>query len=99
MLYMCMETVMGGELFTRLGRVGGRVSERDASFYFACVVCAFEYMQGRHLVYRDLKPENVLIDHLGYAKIADFGFVKRVLPGERTYTLCGTPEYMAPELF
>ena len=98
-LYMCMETVMGGELFTRLGRVGGRVSERDASFYFACVVCAFEYMQGRHLVYRDLKPENVLIDHLGYAKIADFGFVKRVLPGERTYTLCGTPEYMAPELF
>ena len=99
MLYMCMETVMGGELFNRLARVGGAVPERHAQFYAACVVLAFEYLQARHYVYRDLKPENLLVDTDGYVKVADFGFAKRLLPGEKTYTLCGTPEYMAPELF
>ena len=99
MLYMCMETVMGGELFNRLARVGGAVPERHAQFYAACVVLAFEYLQARHYVYRDLKPENLLVDTDGYVKVADFGFAKRLLPGEKTYTRCGTPESMAPELF
>ena len=62
----------------------------------ACVVSAFEYMQARGVLYRDLKPENVMVAADGYVRIVDFGFAKRVFT--RTYTVCGTPEYLAPEL-
>lgn len=50
------------------------------------------------MVYRDLKPENVLVNSNGYLKLSDFGFLKKLKPNERTYTLCGTPEYLAPEV-
>jgi protein kinase A len=56
----------------------------------------FEYLHAKNVIYRDLKPENVLIDKTGYLKLTDFGFAK-VCEG-RTYTLCGTPEYLAPEI-
>ena len=55
-------------------------------------------MHGRNLIFRDLKPENVLVNQNGYIKLADFGFIKKVLKSERTYTFCGTPEYIAPEI-
>ncbi|KAK3269283.1 cGMP-dependent protein kinase [Cymbomonas tetramitiformis] len=98
-LYMIMETVMGGELFTHLQNSPNmRVPELAAKFYAACTVMAFEYLHDRHYCHRDLKPENLLIDNDGYLKLADFGFAKKLKNGEKTYTTCGTPDYMAPEL-
>jgi protein kinase X len=55
-------------------------------------------LHSRSLVYRDLKPENVLVANSGYLKLSDFGFIKKLKPTERTNTLCGTPEYLAPEI-
>lgn len=69
-----------------------------AKFYTAQMLLVFEYLHSMSLVYRDLKPENVLVQRNGYLKLTDFGFIKSVKPGDRTYTLCGTPEYLAPEI-
>lgn len=97
-LYMLMEAVHGGELFTYLQTRSRPLDEAHARFYAASVVCGLSYLHDRDLVYRDLKPENLLIDLQGYVKMTDFGFVKHVKRGSKTYTLCGTPEYLAPEI-
>jgi len=94
-LYMVLEYVVGGELFTYL-RKATRFSDRQAKIYAAEVVVAFEYMHSHDFIYRDLKPENLLLDSKGHIKITDFGFAKYV--PEVTYTLCGTPDYLAPEI-
>ena len=66
------------------------------SFYGAQICSVFEYLHSKDIVYRDLKPENIMIADDGYLKLIDYGFAKEVK--KRTYTICGTPEYIAPEI-
>lgn len=94
-LYLVLEFVSGGELFTYLRGVG-RFEPPQACFYAAQVCMMFEFLHSKNVIYRDLKPENLLIAVDGYMKLTDFGFAK-IVEG-RTYTLCGTPEYLAPEI-
>ncbi|ORX44920.1 Pkinase-domain-containing protein [Hesseltinella vesiculosa] len=94
-LYMVEEYVLGGELFRHLRR-SGRYSNASARFYAAEIVLALDYMHSLDIIYRDLKPENILLDRDGHIKLTDFGFAKKVT--DRTWTLCGTPEYLAPEV-
>jgi len=96
-LYLVLSFENGGELFTHL-RKSRRFTEPMSRFYCAQVVLAFEYLHNLDIVYRDLKPENMLICSNGYTKITDLGFAKRLGAEMRTYTLCGTPEYLAPEV-
>ncbi|XP_067007437.1 cAMP-dependent protein kinase catalytic subunit 3 [Anabrus simplex] len=94
-LYMLFDYVCGGELFSYL-RNAGRFNTSTANFYTAEIILALEYLHGQSVVYRDLKPENLLLDRDGHLKITDFGFAKKLT--DRTWTLCGTPEYLAPEI-
>jgi len=101
--YICilMGLVHGGELFdvihTELDGIwSSGIPECDAKFYTMVVTDTLDYMHRKQLVYRDLKPENVLIDKDGYPLICDFGFAKFV--ADKTYTLCGTPNYLSPEI-
>jgi cGMP-dependent protein kinase len=98
-LYFLMEPALGGELFTVLRRMR-QFDVKTAQFYAASVVLAFEYMHSKGIIYRDLKPENLLLTRNGYIKITDFGFAKKIGTGAqaRTWTLCGTPDYLAPEV-
>jgi len=95
-LFMLMEFVNGGELFSYL-RKEGRLPNDHARFYAGEILLALSYLHAVNIAYRDLKPENVLIDMDGHVKMTDFGFAK-VVDGDRTFTLCGTPEYLAPEI-
>lgn len=94
-IYMVLPFINGGEMFTHLRRMG-KFDEGLARFYAAQVALALEYLHHCSLVYRDLKPENILIQNTGYIRVTDFGFCKMI--DGRTWTLCGTPEYLAPEV-
>jgi len=96
-LYMLMESCLGGELWTIL-RDRGNFDDPTTRFYTSCVVEAFDYLHSRGIIYRDLKPENLLLDATGYVKLVDFGFAKKLQVGRKTWTFCGTPEYVAPEV-
>jgi len=96
-LYMLMESCLGGELWTIL-RDRGNFDDGTTRFYTGCVVEAFDYLHSRGIIYRDLKPENLLLDATGYVKLVDFGFAKKLMVGRKTWTFCGTPEYVAPEV-
>ncbi|KAK4942917.1 cAMP-dependent protein kinase catalytic subunit [Elasticomyces elasticus] len=94
-LYMVMDFIEGGELFSLL-RKSQRFPNPVAKFYAAEVTLALDYLHAQNIIYRDLKPENLLLDRHGHIKITDFGFAKDV--PDITWTLCGTPDYLAPEV-
>lgn len=96
-LYMVLNMYPGGELFSLLHRKGSSgVTESSAKFYAGVILEALDFMHLRSILYRDLKPENVLMDADGYCVLIDMGFAKMV--EDKTYTLCGTPLYIAPEV-
>uniref|UniRef100_A0A8B9IC47 Protein kinase domain-containing protein n=1 Tax=Anser brachyrhynchus TaxID=132585 RepID=A0A8B9IC47_9AVES len=96
-VYLLLEFCQGGELWTKLREVR-YFEEPVAVFCSACVVEGLEYLHSHGIVYRDLKPENLMLDKQGYVKLVDFGFAKELERGEKTYSFCGTPEYLAPEM-
>ena len=98
-LYLIMDFMNGGELFTHL-RKDKTFSENRAKIYAAEILLALEAMHSAGVIYRDLKPENVLMDSDGHLKVTDFGLSKQGVTqtGEKTFSFCGTPEYLAPEI-
>ncbi|KAG0417216.1 cAMP-dependent protein kinase type 2, partial [Dictyocoela roeselum] len=92
---IAMEYVCGGELFTYL-RQKGLFSPNETRFFAGEILLALEYLHGHNIVYRDLKPENVLLDKSGHVKLTDFGFAK--MTNGSVFTQCGTPDYLAPEV-
>jgi len=98
-LYFVTDFLNGGELFFHLCTVV-RFPESRACFYAAEITLALEHLHQNGIIYRDLKPENVLLDSQGHLKLTDFGLSKITQPAEgaMTHTFCGTPEYLAPEI-
>jgi serum/glucocorticoid-regulated kinase 2 len=96
-IYFIMEFMKGGELFQHLKRVK-QFSEEETKFIAGCVILALGHLHNKNYIYRDLKPENVLLDCKGYAKLTDFGLAKFIDKTDVASTFCGTPEYMAPEV-
>lgn len=94
-LYLVLPYLPGGELFTVMQNYGS-FSDDVAKFYISQMVLAVEYLHYCQIVHRDIKPENILIEINGYLKLCDFGFGKVI--SKKTWTLCGTPEYLAPEV-
>ena len=98
-LYLVTEFMQGGELYFHLKR-NSYFKEKAVKFYMSQILLAIEYLHNNGYIYRDLKPENILIDKDGNIKLTDFGLCKMLLSEQNTTdTLCGTPEYLAPEIF
>jgi len=96
-VYLILEYLAGGELFTQLQKER-MFMEDDAKFYLAQILLALNHLHSVGIIYRDLKPENVMLGRDGHIKLTDFGCIKRRLTDEASYTFCGTVEYMAPEI-
>jgi protein kinase X len=99
-LYLIEEFVQSGTLSSHIQQNGNLCNE-NARFYAAQIVMAMQYLHGEHVIYRDLHPENVMLDRGRYVKLVDFGLAKAINlddPTARTWTLCGQPEYLAPEI-
>eukprot|EP01123_Difflugia_compressa_P006035 TRINITY_DN18176_c0_g1_i1.p1 TRINITY_DN18176_c0_g1~~TRINITY_DN18176_c0_g1_i1.p1 ORF type:complete len:456 (+),score=79.70 TRINITY_DN18176_c0_g1_i1:78-1445(+) len=95
-LYMILDYVNGGELFWHLKKEGSFGEERS-KFYAAEIASALFHLHQNGIIYRDLKPENLLLDSEGHIVITDFGLSKEIRDTP-THTFCGTPEYLAPEV-
>ncbi|XP_072289878.1 cGMP-dependent protein kinase 1 isoform X2 [Eucyclogobius newberryi] len=96
-LYMLTEAALSGNLLALL-KEKGRLDESSTRFYTACVVEALTFLHCRGVIYRDVKPENVVLDEHGYAKLIGSGCLKKIDMGKKTWTFCGTPGYLAPEI-
>ncbi|BFF93953.1 cGMP-dependent protein kinase 1 [Drosophila madeirensis] len=96
-VYFLMEACMGGDVWTVMSK-RQYFDEKTAKFIAGCVVEAFDFLHSHNFIYRDLKPENLMLGTDGYCKLVDFGFSKYVRPNEKTNTFAGTPEYVAPEI-
>eukprot|EP00066_Takifugu_rubripes_P010958 XP_003979241.1 PREDICTED: ribosomal protein S6 kinase alpha-2-like [Takifugu rubripes] len=97
-LYLILDFLRGGDLFTRLSKEV-MFTEEDVKFYLAELALALDHLHSLGIIYRDLKPENILLDEDGHIKITDFGLSKEAIDHDkRAYSFCGTIEYMAPEV-
>ena len=98
-LYMITEYMPGGEMFYHL-HLNDHFSEYRAKFYIAEITLAIDHLHKNNILYRDLKPENILLDELGHIKLTDFGLSKIMnnIEKDKTFTVCGTPIYVAPEV-
>jgi len=92
-----MEYLEGGELHQHQKRIG-RFTLPQTKFYVSEVCLALEYLHKKSIAYRDLKPENMVIHKDGHVMLTDFGLAKHVEKGQKTYSFCGTPEYICPEI-
>ncbi|EDM07093.1 ribosomal protein S6 kinase polypeptide 6 (predicted) [Rattus norvegicus] len=97
-LYLILDFLRGGDVFTRLSKEV-LFTEEDVKFYLAELALALDHLHRLGIVYRDLKPENILLDEIGHIKLTDFGLSKESVDQEKkAYSFCGTVEYMAPEV-
>jgi len=95
-LYLLLELALGGELYATYNKKSLWGNEKCAKFYVAGTVFAFDHLHSKKIIFRDLKPENLLLNNEGRLKLTDMGLAKFVVG--KTYTTCGTPDYFAPEL-
>ncbi|XP_061402934.1 cGMP-dependent protein kinase, isozyme 1 [Musca vetustissima] len=96
-VYFLMEACMGGDVWTVMSQ-RRFFDEKTARFIAGCVVEAFDFLHSHNIIYRDLKPENLMLTTDGYCKLVDFGFAKHIPANQKTHTFAGTPEYVAPEI-
>ena len=92
-----MDFIQGGDLMKHLSK-HGPFTESHTQFYMGEIFLAIESLHSRNIIYRDLKPANILIDSDGHIKLTDFGIAKELGIEKQTFTMCGSPEYIAPEI-
>jgi cGMP-dependent protein kinase len=96
-IYFLVEYIKGMELFDVIRDIG-LLNTFDSQFYIGSLIVCMEYLHSLSIIYRDIKPENIMVDHQGYMKLIDMGTAKFLEGKNKTFTIIGTPHYMAPEI-